>query len=305
MMNNILKSIKKYFRIVVMDAISKQILFDEQVENKKIETLKDKLNMKMLPYKKKVFIVDLALGYPKMLKDLFPNVKIQWCLFHLNQLISKEFNHYKKLSITGKKELSLQDLYHQYLLFDLFFNHEMECQFLKRQLKKLEKWNKMLQGCKCIEVINSKIISRYEMQLIFEFNEFRKGLKKHRRKYKRRYLLRWTKDEVLHKLKILKRDIGYFPKKIKSRIKHILKYFDRYTLFYENSEIPLINNNIEQYYSATLQKTKKKSFRSIKSLKFKLKIVREKWNKTLGTLKINFLSFLRQFAKLHLFFGPT
>ena len=143
------------------------------------------------------------------------------------------------------------------------------------------------------------------MKLISEFSEFRKSLKKHRRKYKNKYLLRRIKQESLEILKKLVREISFFPKQVQKRIKRIRKNLDKLTLFQENPLIPPTNNTIEQYYSATLQKTKKKKFRCKESLHLKLKITREKWNQTLENLKFNFLEFLQLFAKIHYFFGPT
>ncbi len=286
---------KKYVRIVVIDAITKQVIFDETADNNRIETLKDKLNMKMIPYRKESFIVDLLLGYPRMLKELFPAVKVQWCLFHLNKLVLKDFESCKKLNRYGKKELPLQELYNQYLLLNLFFNHEAELNFLKKQLRKLNE-NKFMQ--------EEGVISFYEMRLISEFSEFRNCLKKNRRKHIK-YLLKNSKEETLRLLAKLELEISLFPKKVRKRIRMIRKNIKYLTLFQENPLVPPTNNTLEQYYSATLQKTEKKKFRCNESLQLKLKIVRERWNKTLVDLKFNFLEFLQLFAKIYYFFGPT
>lgn len=295
---------KECFRVVVIDAITKKVLFDETVEQKKIEVLKDTLRLRMLPYKKEVFVVDLALGYPKMLKGLFPDVKVQWCIFHLNQLIVRDFESSKKLSIYGKKILPIQELYNQYLLFNLFVNHKAECNFLKRQVRKLTARKKQLNGCG-ISQDTTTTISRYEMKLISEFTGFRKSLKNHRRKYRYNYLLKNSKEETIMQLAKLEKEIKYFPDKLQKRIKSIRKNLDKLSLFQENVLVPATNNNIEQYYSATLQKTNKKKFRNNESLDLKLKIVREKWNKTLGKIRFNFFEFLQLFAQLHFLFHPT
>lgn len=292
------------FRVVVLDAVTKNVIFDDIVEEKKIDALKDKLRMKMLPYKKEAFIVDLALGYPEMLNELFPNVKVQWCIFHLNQLIARDFEQYKKLNENGKRFLPIQELYHQYLMFNLFFNHEVECSFLRKQLKKLAERKEMLKGCGVHEDTSIKL-SWYEMKLISEFNEFRKGLKKNRRKHKHKYLIRKNKTETLGQLEKLEKEIFLFPKKVQNRIKKIRKNLGKLTLFQENPLIPPTNNNIEQYYSATLQKTAKKKSRSQQSMQLKLKILREKWNQTIGKIKFNFLEFMQLFAKIHRLFTPT
>jgi len=69
--------------------------------------------------------------------------------------------------------------------------------------------------------------------------------------------------------------------------------------------VPPTNNNIEQYYSATLQQTEKKRFRCNESLSLKLKIVREKWNGTIGNIRFPFMEFLQLFAKIFYLFAGT
>ncbi|MFH1636927.1 MAG: hypothetical protein ABIB71_00715 [Candidatus Woesearchaeota archaeon] len=295
---------KKYFRVVVIDAVKKLVIFDETVENSKLETLKDKLNMKMLPYHKEAFIVDLARGYPKMLKDLFPNVRIQWCIFHLNQLIVRDFESYKKKNKQGKKFLPLLELSNLYRMLNLFFNHEVECNFLERQLKQLAKRKEIIKGCGCYEE-SHEIISDYEMQLIYDFNEFRKGLKKNRRKHRFKFLLRHSKEDTMELLNKLEQERGFFPKKLQARIKKIRENIDKFTLFQENPLVPPTNNTVEQYYSATLQKTEKKRFRMLESAELKLKLVRERWNGTLTEIKFSFFTFLQLFARVARLFAPT
>ena len=296
---------KEYFRVVVLDAVTKKVIFDETVENSKIETLKDKLRMRMLPYQKNVFIVDLRQGYPAMLKELFPKVKIQWCIFHLNQLIVDDFDNYKKLNKYGKKVLPVQELYNQYLMLNLFLNHEVELNFLKKCLQKLEKHKEFLKGCGVYKAEDTTLISFYEMRLIQEFTEFRKSLKKNRRKHKYKYLLRRSKEESIELFDKVWKEQTLFPKKVQARIKKIRKNWDKFTQFQENPLVPPTNNNVEQYYSATMQKKEKKKWRIETSLELKLKIVREKWNQTLENIKFDFLEFLQLFAKIHYFFGIT
>ena len=295
---------KTCFRVVVIDAVTKDVIFDETVEDKKIETLKDKLNIKLIPYKKEAFIVDLAMGYPQMLKDLFPDVKVQWCIFHLNQLVVGDFEKEKKLNRYGKKVLPLQQMYNLYKVLNIFFEHSVECSFLKRQLNKLTNRREMLKGCSCYES-DKEIIPGYEMRLISEFLEFRKSLKKHRRKYPYKYLIRRNKAETINVLEELKNEIGLYPKQVQKRIKKIIENLDKLTVFQGNPLVPPTNNNIEQYYSATLQKTEKKRFRCKESLFLKLKIVREEWNGNIGNLRFQFMNFLQLCAKIFYLFVGT
>jgi len=296
---------KKCFRVVVLDAVTGNVIFDETVENSKIETLKDKLRMRMLPYKKEVFIVDLKKSYPDMLKELFPKAKVQWCLFHLNQLIIDDFKASKKLNKYGKKVLPMQELYNQYLLFSFFLNHEVELSFLKKQLKKLEQHKELLKGCGVYKAEDTTLIGFYEMKLIQKFTEFRKSLKKNRRKHKYKYLLKRSKEESAELLEKVWKEITLFPKKVRARIRKIRKNWEKFTQFQQNPLVPPTNNAVEQYYSATMQKTEKKKWRTETNLDLKLKIVREKWNQTLKKLKFNFLEFLQLFAKIYYLFSPT
>jgi hypothetical protein len=293
---------KSRVRVVVIDAVSRKVIFDETAENDQIETLKDKLRMRMLPYRKEVFIVDMAKGYPKMLKELFPDAKIQWCIFHLNQrIVDEDCRSLKKLNQYGKNVLPVLQEYNLYLLLNIFFNHDVEIRFLKRQLEKLDNHGEMLKGCGCYDE-SMQIISAYEMRLLSEFYEFRKSLKKNRRKHDK-YLLRRDKEETTAILQKLEKEISFFPKELQKRIRKIIKDIDKFTVFQDDPRVPPTNNNIEQYYSATLQKTEKKRFRSEDSINTKLKIVREKWNQTMEKLNFNFIGFLQLFAKLHCFFG--
>ena len=85
----------------------------------------------------------------------------------------------------------------------------------------------------------------------------------------------------------------------------IIENIDKLTVFQDNPLVPPTNNNIEQYYSATLQQTEKKRFRCNESLALKLKIVREKWNNTIGNIRFPFMEFLQLFAKIFYLFAGT
>ena len=92
------------------------------------------------------------------------------------------------------------------LLEDIFFNHEKEIAFLKKQLKKLDK-------------IKSE---GYEKQLLKEFYEFRDSLKKNRRRKNGSRLKRRTKSRTLRLLSRIENESFLYPKKLKKRILQIL-----------------------------------------------------------------------------------
>ncbi|HII14943.1 MAG TPA: hypothetical protein HA362_01400 [Nanoarchaeota archaeon] len=92
----------------------------------------------------------------------------------------------------------------------------------------------MLKGCGCYEE-ETKIIPDYEMRLLFEFYEFRKSLKKNRRKHPYKYLIRKDKTETKGILEKLETEILLFPKQVQKRIKSIIANVDKLTVFQEEA----------------------------------------------------------------------
>lgn len=296
---------KRMYRCVIIDAFTKKVLLEKLLEESKCETLADTLNMFLRGYTKKVFIIDLAKGYPDMLKSLFEKVEVQWCLFHLNQLIIRDFEKEKVVFESGKKYLPLQQLYNLYSMLNIFLNHDIELQYLKRQLLTLEETFKDFESRFSGLKIERTSLSIHEINLLNNFYEFRKGLKNFRRKHANKYLLRRTIEETEEVLKKLEGESFVLPNRAKKRLKMILKNKDKLTLFQRNHQVPPTNNTIEQYHSATLQKTEKKIFRSLDSLKKKLLILREKWNGTLQKNDFDFMGFLKRVGKIIQIFDPT
>lgn len=296
---------KRMYRCEIIDAVTKKVIFDELLEESKCETLADTLNMLLRGYTKKVFIIDLAKGYPEMLQSLFEKVEVQWCLFHLNQLIIRDFEKEKVMFESGKKYLRLEQLYNLYSMLNLFLNHDVEVQYLKRQLLTLEETFKNFESRFSGLKIERTSISVHEINLLNGFYEFRKGLKNFRRKYTDKYLLRRTIEETEEVLKKLEGESFVLPNKAKKRLKMIRENMDKLTLFQRNPQVPPTNNTIEQYHSATLQKTEKKISRSLDSMKKKLLILREKWNGTLQRNNFDFIGFLKRATKIIQLFDPT
>lgn len=267
---------KKVFRLTIRDAVFKNIILDKKFDNATKETIRGAIKIALLPYKVSFFITDLDLKYPNILKELFPRCKQQFCIFHLDKLILKDF---------GKK-ISLIQLHNMYSLFDLFFNHEKELCFLKRQLKKYEKTK----------------TKEYEKKLIKEFYEYRNSLKKNRRRKFGTKLKKRTKQETLELLRKIENLSFLYPKKIKKRIKNIRENLDNFTVFQENSLVPPTNNNVEHYYSNTLQKTAKKRFRSEEWLGAKLDLFRAKAN-GFRAKNFDFFGFLMLCGKMFMLFS--
>jgi len=271
---------KEAFRLTIVDAVSKKVILDKTFENAAKETITDVLKSALLPYNVLAFVTDMDLKYPEILKGLYPWCKHQWCIFHLNKLILKEF-----IDSCGKK-IPLTQLYNMYSLFNLFFNHEKEIAFLKKQLKKFEKVNG----------------NEYEKMLIKKFYEYRSSLKRGRRRKNGIKLQKRTKEETLRLLEKIEKESFLYPKKLKKRIKRIRENLDKFTVFQENSLVPPTNNNAEHYFSATLQKAAKKRFRSEKFLTARLDLFKAKAN-GFASLQVDFFAFLLLAGKIVMLFG--
>lgn len=271
---------KKFFRFVIKDAVLKNVILDKKFDNLEKETVKEAIRIALAHYNVSVFITDMDLKYPDILNELYPDSKHQLCIFHLNKLILKEF-----IDSLGKK-IPLGQLYNMYSLFNLFFNHDKEINFLKKQLKKLSK-------------VESK---EYEKQLINEFYKYRDSLKRNRRRKMGSKLKKRTKNQTLKLLSKIENEAFLYPKKLKKRIKLIRKNLDKFAVFQDNPLVPPTNNNVEHYYSSTLQKTDKKRFRSDSWLNAKLELFKAREN-GLRFGVVNFFEFLVLCGKIFMLFS--
>ena len=97
--------------------------------------------------------------------------------------------------------------------------------------------------------------------------------------------------------------MGLYPKKLISRIRRIIEHWDKFSLGLIDRKVPLTNNNLEQYYSATLHQVEKKRFRSDEAIEARLKVsvLRNNSRKLFG--KINFIKFLRLTSVVNLLFS--
>ncbi|MFU8768089.1 MAG: hypothetical protein ACNA7I_10615, partial [Candidatus Methanoperedens sp.] len=68
-------------------------------------------------------VTDFGTSYPKIFKEIFGDKLLhQYCLFHLNKLIGKDF---------PRKTTIAQDLL-KYKLYNIFYNHEKEIELLTK-----------------------------------------------------------------------------------------------------------------------------------------------------------------------------
>lgn len=95
-------------------------------------------------------------------------------------------------------------------------------------------------------------------------------------------------EELLEEVKAM---INLYPKKLVNRIRKIIEHWDKFSLGLRDIKVPLTNNNIEQYYSATLHQVEKRRFRSEEAIETRLKVSVLKNNKRKLFNKVNFMGF--------------
>ena len=232
-----------------------------QAENAQKETLRKVLSTALEGLPVEAFIVDMNPHYPELLKELFPNVKIQWCVFHLYKRIWKELR-----DEFGKK-VPLVQLYNAYTLFNIFFNHSVE----------LEKLNELMKKFETLKTKNWKSNDEVEKALRKEFADFVKALKRERRRNEQKVPRRTLKESEEIFAEIFKM-AGLFPKKLQKRISFISENWERFTLFQRDPRVQPTNNGLEHYFAATLAKTEKKDFRSAATVVRELNAFRAEWN---------------------------
>ena len=77
-------------RLVIKDRVTGKVIVDVQTPDAKKETIQKVMQTALEGLPVDVFIVDMNSRYPELINELFPNAKIQWCIFHLDKLIWKE-----------------------------------------------------------------------------------------------------------------------------------------------------------------------------------------------------------------------
>jgi hypothetical protein len=252
---------EKKCRVTVKDAVTGKVVIDVQTEDAKKETIKQVLQQALEGLPVDVFIIDMRQEYPELLHELFPNAKIQWCIFHLYKLIWKE------LRDEYGKSIPLHELYNAYTLFNIFFNHDIELEKLKLLMQKFEssKTNNEKSNRELVKTLRKK------------FAKFVNELKKQRRRDKQN-IPRRTLQESEKKFADVYMMIGLYTKKLQKRIRFIKENWERFTLFQRDSRVQPTNNGLEQYFAATLSKTDKKDFRSIDAVTRELNACRAEWN---------------------------
>lgn len=209
-----------------------------------IEFIKSNFNPEQ--YDKIYVVTDLKPSYSNIFKSLFGKKLVhQYCLFHLYQLICKEFS----------KNSSISELLLQYRLMNIFYNYDSEIE----QIKKIaEEENSLVP----IDKKELKSWTKEKKEEIFaHFFE-------HRNEDSNK--LREPVEAYLNMLELYE-DYDKMPSNIQKRLEMIDNSILNFLAYRSIPNAPATNNAIEGYFSVTTDPILKKQMKTIKGADIAIK----------------------------------
>lgn len=257
---------RRAYRVVIFDPKNNKIVYEKihyKFSKKKLKKLLKEVFGDFIP---KGFVVDMKVDYPDAFKSVFGRkIKLQFCVFHLNKLILKEYRD--SLKIGSKVNWNLIHYYNLYSLFNIFYDRSFELKILKKFMKhhknfihnltkeKIKFWvEKYKIKSKRIETQKRKVIEICEKKLIKNFRKILHDKKNLRRRQGKTLIVR-AKKSALKIFGNIYSQKSIFPEKIQKRIERIEKNFEYFIA--SDGEI-LTNNKLEGFFGATLKKFRKK-----------------------------------------------
>lgn len=261
------------YRLTLLDGVSHEVIAEEVSDSKSQEFVKPffENNLKEAIEKSTpLFIVtDQGKGYAELIADVFNGNAIhQYCIFHLNKNIAKEFF----------KQCPLKEELIKYRLFNIFYNREEELNYLK-------------------------VVCEEETSIIFkdkkEENEWRRNAKirfhcfLHEQELKRRRMHMNLKPRTYYESYVimneLLNDAQSFSPIVQRRLVKIQTGWVHFTAFQRIDDAPATNNAIENYYSTSLKGQSKKQLRTDRGINLHMKLSSMKRLDIVGKSKISFL----------------
>lgn len=300
---------KRAYRLVIANLKDGKIIYEKIHERFSKKILMRVLMGVFCDKKPKGFVVDMRLEYPSAFEAVFgKKIKIQFCIFHLNKLILKEYQD--SLKIGNSVKWTLIDYYYLYTLFNIFYNREDEIKILKSMMDNYDSFRMKLTSEKINHFrkkyklyvkdekrLREKIGEIEQRRLIKKFRRILHEQRNERKRNKQNLKVRSidSATEVFNQVYLRK---SIYPNKIRKRIVKIKEKFDYFTA--SNGEV-LTTNKLEGFFGATLRKFKKKCSRCFLSLTSLLKRKRARQEGIEVYKKFNILEIAKMFAAI-LFF---
>jgi hypothetical protein len=256
---------RQFYRHAVHDVITGNVLIDVVLPKQNNKTIKQIFLNTISSDKVKAFIVDMAIGYPNLIKECYgPNVKVQWCLFHLFQDIGKKYKGCKKET----KDSSFQNELNKQFVFDVIYPRQNYINFLNQVLK----WLKVRRDK--LSHLDTKILEKVMKETrAYFWKKYRRMQHKRKKNAKKNgYNIVQSLEQLEIKFSLIFDKQKIYPKKIKNVIVKMKKNWDKIVACFIDKNIPTTNNIAERYFGKTCSKNQKKSFRSIKTAQLKCKI---------------------------------
>jgi len=239
------------FRLTLLDAKTKNPIAEELFDDKNSETIKQFLISNLDTTEPIYIVTDFGTSYPKILKEIFGDKLLhQYCLFHLNKLIGKDF----------PRKSTIAQVLLKYKLYNIFYNHEKEIELLSK-----------------LEAKERSIIQNKK-----EYREWIKNAKNDFYKFVHELELARRRKKVNHEMHSLEKsknnfgelfkDIKSFDENIQTRLYMIKDNWKNLTMFHALPGFPATNNPIENYYSTSLKTHRKKQLRSDEGILNQMKL---------------------------------
>ena len=239
------------FRLTLLDGKTKNPIAEGLFDDKDCETIKQFL-ISNLDTNEPIYIVtDFGTSYPNILNEIFGEKLLhQYCLFHLNKLMGKDF---------PRKTTIAQDLL-KYKLYNIFYNHEKEIELIS----KLEAKERSI-------IQDKKVYGKWIKKAKNEVYRFVHELELVRRRKKENHEMHSLEKSKVNFDELFK-DIESFDGKIQTRLIMIKSHWKNLTMFHVLPDLPATNNPIENYYSTSLKTHRKKQLRTDEGINNQMKL---------------------------------
>jgi len=270
---------KQMYRLVILDLKNNVIIYEKIHKRFSKKILMGVLREVFGETKPKGFVVDMRLEYPSSFESVFgKKIKLQFCVFHLNKLIMKEYRDSLKV---GKNVIwTLRQQYYIYTLFNIFYNRESEIAILKSMIENLDNFRRKLSQEKINHLVRKKklqikdrkrleekVLEIEEKRLLKKFRKILHDKKNERRRNKETLKVR-TVESATEIFKRIDERKSIYPEKIRKRI---IKIGEKFKYFIASEGAVLTTNKLEGLFGATLKKFRKKSSRCFLSISSLLK----------------------------------
>jgi hypothetical protein len=238
------------YRLSLMEGTKKQIIAEGLFDDKSPETIKKFFKDNIDTSKPVYIITDFGSSYPGVFDEVFINgYSHQYCLFHLNKLIVKDF----------PRKCTIKEEHWKYEMLNIFYDRSRELKFLDKLLDQEKQMKKK---------------STYDEWLKTKIRKFRKfvhQLENERRRKKNNHIMRNSRGAAIMFNKLGDK-YDQLPKYCQTRLHMISKHWKNLNMFYLFKDAPATNNRLENYYSTSLKTDKKRKYRTDEGIERKIKL---------------------------------